>query len=127
MRPVPSSRATDAKRPDGAQTSGYAHACRVVERPTSYPAPADRPVWLTRRKVREVVSDSDEIGVGELAELDSHGAGVADARAGLVLAHRFQQIVLALIRQAGYFLSRDRRNCASSSDCAASLGSPVLR
>ena len=41
--PVPVRRAAGVERPDGAQTSGVAYACRVVVSPPTAPAPAAPP------------------------------------------------------------------------------------
>jgi hypothetical protein len=53
----------------------------------------------------EEVSEILEVAVRQVPELHGHRSGVADASAGLVLAHRLEQIVLTLVRQARHLLA----------------------
>src|SRR4029453_11471370 len=78
--------------------------CALIAADTAPPAKASSSASRPG-KVREVVREGVEVGVGQLSKLHGHGAGIADAGAGLVLAHRLEQIVLALIRQARHLLA----------------------
>ena len=52
-------------------------------------------------EVREIL----EVGFDQLPELHGHRPGVADAGADFVLAHRLEQMVLALVREARHLLA----------------------